>query len=217
MQLKEFSFISPSIKLGEVLTAIETAIPPEAIEQAIGKTKAREERKRVLPSHLVICLVVAMSLWSTVSIRTVLKNLVDGLSTQWTKLCQFWKIPCRSSITEARQRVGPQVMSQLFTLVVRPRATAQTPGAILGGLRVMALDGTVLDVPDTEANARVFGYPGSRPGTKAAFPKVRLVLLIEAGTHLIVDAMIASLPYGRASPSFKTATLTPNWNATDVG
>ncbi len=51
----------------------------------------------------------------------------------------------------------------------------------------MAIDGTVLDVPDSKANARVFGYPATRPGTQAAFPKVRLVLLIEAGTHLIVD------------------------------
>jgi hypothetical protein len=57
----------------------------------------------------------------------------------------------------------------------------------------MAVDGTVLDVPDSEANARVFGYPASRPGTQAAFPKVRLVLLIEAGTHLIVDALMC--PY----------------------
>ena len=57
----------------------------------------------------------------------------------------------------------------------------------------MAVDGCVFDVPDTEANARVFGYPTSRPGTQAAFPKVRLVLLIEAGTHLIVDALIC--PY----------------------
>ncbi len=56
----------------------------------------------------------------------------------------------------------------------------------------MAVDGTVFDIPDTEANARVFGYPASRPGTRAAFPKVGLVLLIEAGTHLIVDA---SCPY----------------------
>lgn len=63
----------------------------------------------------------------------------------------------------------------------------------MGGLRVMAVDGTVLDVPDSKANARVFGYPSSRPGTRAAFPKVRLVMLIEAGTHLIVDALIC--PY----------------------
>jgi len=57
----------------------------------------------------------------------------------------------------------------------------------------MAVDGTVLDVPDSKANARVFGYPGSRPGTRAAFPKVRLVMLVEAGTHLIVDALMC--PY----------------------
>ncbi len=63
----------------------------------------------------------------------------------------------------------------------------------MGGLRVMAVDGTVLDVPDSQANARVFGYPSSRPGTRAAFPKVRLVMLIEAGTHLIVDALMC--PY----------------------
>ena len=60
----------------------------------------------------------------------------------------------------------------------------------------MAVDGTVFDVPDTEANARVFGYPATRPGTQAAFPKVRLVLLIEAGTHLIVDALMCSYRMG---------------------
>ena len=49
-------------------------------------------------------------------------------------------------------------------------ATEQTPGAFLGGLRLMAVDGTVFDLPDTAANARVFGYPGTRPGTQAAFP-----------------------------------------------
>jgi hypothetical protein len=51
----------------------------------------------------------------------------------------------------------------------------------------------VLDVPDSKANARVFGYPSSRQGTQAAFPKLRLVMLVEAGTHLIVDALIC--PY----------------------
>ena len=84
-------------------------------------------------------------------------------------------------------------MTRLFHQVVRPLGTAQTPGAFLGGLRVMAVDGTVFDVPDSKANARVFGYPASRPGTQAAFPKVRLVLLVEAGTHLIVDALMC--PY----------------------
>lgn len=193
MQLKEFSLISPVVESGTVLKALETAISSVAIEQALGDTHSNEERKRALPSHLVVCLIIAMSLWSKASMRTVLKNLVDGLSEAGVKVGQYWRVPCKSSITEARQRVGCQVMSHLFHQVVRPRATAQTLGAFLGGLRVMAVDGTVFDVPDTEANARVFGYPASRRGTTAAFPKVRLVLLIEAGTHVIVDALMC--PY----------------------
>jgi hypothetical protein len=44
-------------------------------------------------------------------------------------------------------------MSRLFALVARPLATPDTPGAFLNGLRLMAVDGTVVDVPDTEANA----------------------------------------------------------------
>ena len=203
MHLKEFSFISPVIESAEVFSAIETAIPPDAITEAVGKTDSREERQRKLPSQLVVCLVIAMSLWSSDSMQTVLKKLVNGLSTQWIRLAQYWRVPSSSSISEARQRVGCRVMSQLFHQVVRPLATRQTPGAFLGGLRVMAVDGTVLDVPDTEENARVFGYPGSRPGTRSAFPKVRLVLLIEAGTHLIVDALMCPYRLGERVRALK--------------
>ena len=193
MQLKEFSFICPVIESAAVLKAIETVISADVIAQTLGNTDSVEERKRKLPSHLVVCLVIAMSLWSSDAMGTVLKNLVNGLSREWTKLGQYWKVPNSSSISAARARVGCQAMSQLFGRVVRPLATSKTPGAFLGGLRVMAVDGTVLDVPDSKANARVFGYPGSRWGTRAAFPKVRLVMLVEAGTHLVVDALMC--PY----------------------
>jgi hypothetical protein len=107
--------------------------------------------------------------------------------------------------------------SQLFHLLVRPLATAETPGAFLFGLRVMAADGTVLDVPDTPANAKVFGYPGSRHGTRAAFPKIRLVLLIEAGTHLIVDAGDVSLSHWRTSTGKETAAFSNVRDVINVG
>lgn len=130
----------------------------------------------------------------------MLKNLVDGLSEAWVRVGQYWKVPCKSSITEARQPVGPQVISRLFHQVVRHasfpggRATPETRSSShtknsrsnSWGLRVMAVDGTVFDVPDSPANARVFGYPASRPGTTAHDPKVRLVLLIEAQRAIAV-------------------------------
>jgi len=58
------------------------------------------------------------------------------------------------------------------------------------------IDGTTFDVPDSDVNARVFGRPATRPGTQAAFPKVRLVILVEAGTHLIFDALICPISMG---------------------
>lgn len=183
MQLREFTLITPTIEAGQVFKAIETAIPIELIHQVIAKSNSQSQRQRKLPAHLVVCLVIAFSFWSKAAMRDVLKNLVDGLSVQWTRLSQYWKVPNSASISEARARLGCQVMRQLFERVVQPLATPEMPGAFLGGLRLMAVDGTLLDVPDSKANARVFGYPGTRFGHHAAFPKVRLVLLIEAGTH----------------------------------
>jgi len=74
VHLKELSLVSPKIKSTEIFKAIEMAIPATAIEQAITKTKVEEKRHRALPEQLVVCLVIAMSLWSKDSMRDVLKN-----------------------------------------------------------------------------------------------------------------------------------------------
>ena len=39
-------------------------------------------------------------------------------------------------------------MCRLFHLVVRPLATVKTQEAFLGELRIMAIDGSVFDLPD---------------------------------------------------------------------
>ena len=88
MQLREFSLICAKISLGELLKAIETAVTPEAISLAIAQTKSEQRRHRLPPSHLIVTLVMAISLWSADNIVDVLKNLVIGLSTQWIRLGQ---------------------------------------------------------------------------------------------------------------------------------
>jgi hypothetical protein len=50
---------------------------------------------------LVVCLLVAMSLWSRDSMRDVLKNLIDGMSEAWVKVGKYWRVPCKSAITQA--------------------------------------------------------------------------------------------------------------------
>lgn len=195
--------VSPDIQNTELLKAIEMAIPATAIEQAIANTKTEEERTRSLPAQLMVSLIIAMSLWSRDSMRDVLKNLVDGLSVAWVKVGKYWRVPCKSAITQARQRLGAKVMSQLFHQLVKPMATGETLGAFLNGLRIVVIDGSCFDVPDSEENARVFGRPSSRPGTIAAFPKVRLVVLIEAGTHIIFDALMCPYRMGERVRALK--------------
>lgn len=217
VHLKDFSLLSPTIQSRDLLKAIETAIPATAIEQAIATTRASEERNRSLPAQLVICLLIAMSLWSRDSMRDVLKNLIDGLSESWVKVGKYWRVPCKSAITQARQRLGASVMRQLFYQLVRPMATGETLGAFLNGLRIVVIDGTCFDVPDSDENARVFGRPSSRPGTQAAFPKVRLVILVEAGTHIIFDAIRVPIPHRRTSTSVEIITLGTGRDVINVG
>ena len=108
-------------------------------------------------------------------------------------------------------------MSRLFHLVARPLGTEQTPGAFLNGLRLMAVDGTAFDLPDTNANARVFGYPGARAGTEASFPKARLVLLVEAGRPLNHRCIIKPLQNRRTKKSSEVTAFCGTGNVIDVG
>ena len=67
------------------------------------------QRQRRLPTHIVVALVITMHVWSDHSWVDVLKNLVEEISCHWIRLSQQWKAPSQSSISEARQCVGPQV------------------------------------------------------------------------------------------------------------
>src|SRR5262249_10984516 len=55
-------------------------------------------------------------------------------------------------------------------------------GAFYKGMRLMAVDGFVLDLPDTPDNERAFGRPKSGR-TAGAFPQARVLALCEAGSH----------------------------------
>lgn len=79
----------------------------------------------------------------------------------------------------------------------------ETVGAFIQELRVVVIDGTCLDISDSDEKARVFGRPGSRPGTRAGFPKARLVILVEAGTHLIFDALMCPYKIGERVRALK--------------
>ena len=86
-------------------------------------------------------------------------------------------------------------MKLLFERIAVPMARAGTRGAWLRGLRVMAIDGLVLDVPATPDNDKEFGRSGNATAP-SPFPQVRLVAVGECGTHGITDAAFGPVGTG---------------------
>jgi hypothetical protein len=66
----------------------------------------------------------------------------------------------------------------------------------------MAIDGTTLDAADTPENDRAFGRPTTGRGV-GAFPQVRVLALIETGTHVICDAVIRPFRTGEVPTALR--------------
>jgi hypothetical protein len=81
---------------------------------------------------------------------------------------------------------------------VQPIATAASKGAWYRGWRLASLDGSCLDVADTEENRAEFGVPGAGRG-ESAFPQLRLVALVENGTHVLFGARLGRCAEGEAT------------------
>ncbi|MGH3875388.1 MAG: IS4 family transposase, partial [Pseudonocardiaceae bacterium] len=112
---------------------------------------------------------------------------VTGSLSRWGCWDARWSVPTASGITQARKRLGPKVLAEVFEQVAGPVADTLTRGAWLRGWRLVAIDGFEVDVPDTEGNAAEFGYAGSGVN-RSAFPKARVVALAECGTHAFLAA-----------------------------
>lgn len=174
-------------KFSQALTvdALSRAIPQEAIRRAVEQTAAGHARERKVSLPVVVWLVIALHVYTTLSISAVLAKLARGLRLLWPD--PLIALPTDSALTYRRYQVGARPLARLFHQICQPIATHETRGAFLFGLRLMALDGTVEDVPDTPANAAVFGRHVAERGA-SAFPQVQVVYLAECGTHVIIDA-----------------------------
>lgn len=174
---------APSGPLADPKTAVRLflrAVPLPEIEAVLAHTGKTEKRRRSLPAALVVQLVICLCLLRDAASRAVLAYLVGDDET----------LPSKMAITKARYRLGPRPLMELFARLAKPMATPETvPGAFYAGLRLVALDSTFIDVPDTPANERVFGR-ALAPRGRTAFPSLRLVTLCECGTHVKLAARV---------------------------
>jgi hypothetical protein len=167
------------------LEAIATAVPRSVVESVVADLGVAGQRQRKLPAETTILLGVAMNLFTRQSLEQVLVKMLKGFRL----ICSDpdFATATKGAISQARYRLGAHPMVELYHRVCQPMASEATSGAFLFGLRLMALDLTFEDVPDTPENVRVFGRHWSDRG-QSAFPQVLAAYLNECGTHAIIDA-----------------------------
>jgi hypothetical protein len=153
------------------------------LQQLIGRHRPRQVLQQTghhnrshcrLTHEVMLWVVLAMGILTDLPLREVFRHSTRRRPGQ--------TLPCRSALCQARQRLGVTPVRRLHAAVVRPLARPDRPGGHYRGLHLVGIDGTVLDVPDSPANARVFGRHRGGRGA-AAFPQVRKLSLVELGTH----------------------------------
>jgi hypothetical protein len=157
------------------INALYRIIPREKVKRILAKSGRHRAYCPLVPNLFMVFFVLALGLFCTDCYRQVFR---------WLRPWKRGRIPGRSTLCEARRRLGLIPFVKLAEEVVQLLATPRTQGAFHRGMRLMSLDGFVVDIPDMPVNDRVFGRPaGSRaPG---AFPQARIVALCESGTHVM--------------------------------
>src|SRR5215204_5905906 len=176
--------LTDAISLG----VLAQAVGRDLIEDVLDATGCREQRKRRLPAQVMARFCVAMCLFYDDDYEEVMRKLVGSLQ-EMDSWRDDWQVPTTSAITQARQRLTEEPLRMLFERTATPVAGRGTKGGWLGARRLMAVDGFMLDVPDTTDNVEEFGRLDTGPKA-SAFPQVRVLALNECGSHATVAATI---------------------------
>lgn len=173
------------------LREITEAFPRSLVETILAETDRTGKRRRKLPGYLMVYYVIALGLMASASTREVLRRLLAGVRDQSGEQGAEM-IASRAAICKARQRLGVEPIRALYDQVGKPVARATTKGAWFRGLRLVALDGSSLNVQDTAQNRKRYGKPAAAGGKTGPLPLIRFVALCEIGTHVLFAARMAA-------------------------
>jgi hypothetical protein len=180
------------------LGVLASWVPRDAVDDAVAVTgKGARRAGGRLPPHVMVYFVMALALFADEDYEEVITRLAQVLAG-WGCWEDGWEVPTSGGICQARQRLGPEPLAELFGQVAGPVADLETAGAFAGRWRLMSVDGMEWDVPDTAANRAFFGVKASGAGP-AVFPKARVVTVSECGSHAPVAAAVGPAAGGKGS------------------
>lgn len=163
--------------LSQRVCALKRIIPRSSVKAALRGCGQDRRSCRRLPGWFMVWFIIALGLFASDCYRQIYR---------WLRpFCQQQSTPPRSTFCQARQRLGCRPLTHLARERIHPLATADTPHAFHQGLRLVAVDGFTVDLPDSPANRKAFGGPRTARA-QGAFPQARVLGLVETATHVFL-------------------------------
>ena len=168
-------------------------VDPRWVQEALLATGTATLRRRRLPAEQIVWLVIGMALMRNDSIERVVAMLDLALPATGGQT------PAKSSLTQARSRLGEDPLAHLFVSTAATWATQSAERHTWRGLQLYGVDGSTLRVPDSPENRAAFhGQPeGGRAG--GAYPALRLVALMVLRSHLLSALVVADYLTGETT------------------
>jgi hypothetical protein len=171
------------------LGGLTQQVPFEMVDAVLEATCRVQRRVRDLPSRVVVYLLLAGCLFADLGYGQVWRRLTAGLGGLDVAA------PTASALTQARRRLGPGPLRELFFLLRGP----DPAGARWRGLLVCAIDGTIMTVADSAANLAVYARQRGGRNGDAGYPTLRLLALVSCGTRTVIDAVFRPISWGETT------------------
>jgi hypothetical protein len=170
----------------------------DMVDSVLAECGAIQRRVRKLPARVVVYLLLAAALFEPIGYPAVWRKLTSALAAAGAAEVTA------GALRQARTRLGPAPLRELFDLLRGSAAAPRTSGAWWHGLLVCAIDGTTLDVPDTPGHRARLGKQDNQYAT-AGYPQIRLAALVACGTRAIIDAVFG--PTTDGEPAYLSRLL----------
>jgi len=179
-------------RLSDYLSAslLARVYPATLIGEILDEHGCNSTRIRRLPAVPGTYFCMALSLYPEAAYAQVFAVVSQGLS--WMHGHDSEVTIAKSSISAMRGKIGAAPLQRLVARACLPLTDAKHhPDAFYAGLRLVAIDGSNLEVPDEPDNVKAFGYPGSRTG-HANYPQAKCAVLVECASHAILAANLGA-------------------------
>lgn len=204
MELSE-ALARTSINRLTEFSSLADILEPDLIQSCLNDNGVATLRKRKLPMDAMIWAVIGMSLFRTESVRQLINKLDIVLPQEVDYVA-------RSAVTQARKKLGSQVVKDVFHRSADTwHERAEHPQWC--GLNLYGVDGVVWRTPDTKENSQTFARTANK-AYEAGYPQVRMVCLMELSSHLVLDSAFDSVAENEMNLAANLVNSVPNESLT---